>query len=416
MANVSLGRSLVTVSVMAASAAGCGGKASPAGAGQQSPGAPVETRAPNGTNQKPAHPGQTRAPFSTAGVRFEVKTIARGLDRPWGLAFLPDGSMLVTEKDGRMRVVAAGGALSEPLAGVPKVDTDGQGGLLDVTLGPTFATDGVVFFSFSEPREGGNGTAVARAKLVREGTPRLEEVAVIWRATPTLDSKLHFGSRLVFARDGLLLVTLGERSILEGRRQAQNLDSAFGKIVRIRPDGTIPDDNPFAKRDGALKEIFSIGHRNVQAAALHPQTGELWIADHGPRGGDEINVVRAGRDYGWPTITYGIEYTGGPIGEGITEKEGMEQPLYYWDPSIAVSGMAFHDGTGFPGWKGSLFVGALAGKHLARLTLDGEKVVGEERLLVDRARIRTVKVRPDGAVVVLTDESDGEILALVPGP
>lgn len=410
------GRAALVLSVsIASAAAGCGGQASPAGAGQQSPGAPVETRAPNGANQRPAHPGQTRAPFEAAGVKLDVKTIARGLDRPWGLAFLPDGAMLVTEKEGRMRIVAPDGTPSAELPGVPRVDTDGQGGLLDVTLGPTFATDAVVYFSFSEPREGGNGTAVARAKLVREGAPRLEDVKVIWRATPTLDSKLHFGSRLVFARDGMLLVTLGERSILEGRRQAQKLESAFGKIVRIRPDGTIPEDNPFVGREGALKEIFSLGHRNVQAAALHPATGELWIADHGPRGGDEINVVRAGRDYGWPTITYGIEYTGGPIGEGVTQKEGMEQPLYYWDPSIAVSGMAFHDGTGAPAWKGSLFVGALAGKHLARLRLDGEKVVGEERLLVDRARIRTVKVRPDGAVIVLTDESDGEILALVPG-
>jgi glucose/arabinose dehydrogenase len=212
----------------------------------------------------------------------------------------------------------------------------------------------------------------------------------------------------------LLFITTGERSILEGRRQAQRLDSALGKVIRIEPDGSAPDDNPFVSRAGALKEIFSIGHRNIQSAALHPQTGELWVVDHGPRGGDEIDVVRAGRDYGWPTITYGLEYTGGEVGDGITSKDGMEQPLYYWDPSIAPSGMAFYEADLFPAWKGSLFVGALAGKHLARLTLNGETVVGEERLLVDRARIRDVRVGPDGKIYVLTDEDNGELLALVP--
>jgi glucose/arabinose dehydrogenase len=408
-------RAAVVFTALFASGCGsCGGQASPAGAGQQTPGAAVETRPPEGRGQRPAFPGQTRAPFESANVAFETRTIAKGLEHPWGLAFLPDGSRLVTERPGRMRIVGPDGSISPPIAGTPKVDARGQGGLLDVTLGPTFSSDGVVFFSYAEPREGGNGTAVASARLVREGTPRLEDVKVVWRVTPTLDSDKHFGNRLVFAPDGNLFVTTGERSILEGRVQAQRLDGALGKVVRIRPDGSAPPDNPFVKRAGALPEIFSIGHRNVQAAALHPTTKELWIVDHGARGGDEVNVVRAGRDYGWPTITYGIEYTGGAIGEGITQKEGMEQPLYYWDPSIAPSGMAFYDGELFPAWKGSLFVGALAGRHLARLTLDGEKVVGEERLLVNRARIRTVKVGPEGAVYVLTDEDDGELLALFP--
>ncbi len=408
------GITLMTAALVAAGGCGGCGQAAPAGVGQQARDKPVETRPANGSDQKPAFPGQTRAPFATAGVAFEVRTIARGLERPWGLAFLPDGAKLVTEKSGRMRIVAPDGALSSPLAGVPEVDTDGQGGLLDVTLGPSFAADGAVFFAFSEPREGGNGTAVARARLVREGTPRLDDVQVIWRVTPTLDSKLHFGCRLVFARDGMLMVTTGERSIAEGRKQAQRLDGAFGKTVRIKPDGTAPDDNPFVAKEGALRELFSIGHRNLQGAALHPKTGELWVVDHGPRGGDEINVVRAGRDYGWPSITYGVEYAGGLVGDGVTQMDGMEQPLYFWDPSIAPSGMAFYDADLFPAWKGSLFVGALAGMHLSRLTLAGEKVTGEERLLVDRARVRTVHVGPEGAVYVLTDEGEGELLGLFP--
>jgi len=390
------------------------GKASPAGPGEQTPGRPVETREANGAKQSPAFPGQTRAPFRTANVAFAVRTVVTGLDHPWSLAFLPDGALLLTEKPGRMRIALAGGALSPPVAGVPKVFDDGQGGLLDVVLGPTFATDGTLFFAFSEPRQGGNGTAVARARLVRADPPRLEDLRIVWRVTPTMDSQYHFGCRLVFGRDGHLFVTTGERSILEGRRQAQKLDSAFGKVVRIAADGSAPADNPFVARDGALREIYSIGHRNVQSAALHPDTGELWIADHGARGGDEINVVRAGRDYGWPTITYGLEYAGGKIGEGITAREGMEQPLYYWDPSIAPSGMAFYKGAMFPEWNGSLFVGALAGKHLVRLTLSGERVIGEERLLSDRnIRVRDVRIGPNGAVYVLTDDTKGEVLTLV---
>jgi aldose sugar dehydrogenase len=384
------------------------------GPGGRVEGLPVESQSPNASDQKPAFAGQTRAPYRSAGVSFEVQVVAKGLEHPWAVAFLPDGAMLVTERPGRMRVVERDGSLSPPIAGLPRVDEGGQGGLLDVILDPRFADNQRIYWSYSEPRSGGNGTAVARGRLVRDGAPRLEDVAVIWRMTPTLDSSLHFGSRLLFARDGALFITTGERSIREGRRQAQRLDSAFGKIIRVQPDGTAPRDNPFVDRPGALPEIWSYGHRNVQAAAWHPGTGELWIVDHGARGGDELNVIERGKDYGWPTITYGIEYSGAEIGDGITAKEGMEQPIYYWDPVIAPSGAAFYNGDRFPAWKGSLFIGALAGRHLARLTLEGRRVVGEERLLADRARIRDVRVGPDDAIYVVTDEGDGELLRLVP--
>lgn len=384
------------------------------GKGQQVPGQPVETRAPNAPDQRPAFDGQTRAPYRTADVAFDVRVVARDLEHPWSVAFLPDGRMLVTERPGRLRIVAHNGTRTEPLAGLPAIANGDQGGLLDVAISPTFAQDGAVYFTFAEPRERGNGTALARGRLLLDGTPRLEEVRTIWRMTPTLDSTKHFGSRIVFTPEGDLFVTLGERSDLEGRRQAQDLGSAFGKVVRLRPDGTAHPDNPFVTREGALHEIWSIGHRNVQAAALNPATKELWIVDHGARGGDEVNVVRRGRDYGWPTITYGIEYSGSKIGEGLTQKEGMEQPLYYWDPVIAPSGAAFYDADLFAPWKGSLFVGALAGRHLVRLTLDGERIVGEERLLVDRGRIRDVRVGPTGTIFVLTDAGEGELLELVP--
>jgi aldose sugar dehydrogenase len=392
--------------------AGCNRAAS--GPGRQVEGKPVETKAPNAPDQEPAFPGQTRAPFQRSGVAFDVQVVAKGLAHPWAVAFLPDRAMLVTERPGRLRIVSPDGKLAGPIAGLPRVDARGQGGLLDVALDPKFAENGLIYWSYAEPREGGNGTAVARGRLVRGEAPRVEDVQVIWRQQPTLDSTMHFGSRLVFARDGNLFVTTGERSILPGRRQAQQLDSALGKIIRIRPDGSIPEDNPFVGRQDALPEIWSYGHRNIQAAALHPETGELWVVDHGPRGGDEVNIAERGKDYGWPTITYGIEYGGGKIGEGITARAGMEQPLYYWDPVIAPSGMAFYDADLFPAWRGSLFVGGLAAKHVARLAIEERRVVGEERLLADRARFRDVRVGLEGALYLVTDEEDGELLRLVP--
>jgi glucose/arabinose dehydrogenase len=330
--------------------------------------------------------------------------------------------MLVTEKQpGQLRVVTPEGKLSEPVAGLPAVDARNQGGLLDVAIDPQFGSNRLIYWSYAEPRgDGTNNTAVARGRLVDEGgaAPRVENVQVIFHQTPSLNSTLHFGGRLVFARDGALFITLGERSIIEGRMQSQNLDSLLGKIVRINPDGTIPKDNPYVGKEGARPEIWSIGVRNVQAATLHPTTGELWEVEHGARGGDEINIARKGKDYGWPTITYGIEYKGQPIGDGISAKEGMEQPIYYWDPVIAPSGMTFYTGNLFPAWKGDLFIGGLASTNLVRLTIKGERVVDEERLLKDLQpkpeRIRDVRQGPEGALYLLTDNEKGRVLKVVP--
>jgi len=380
--------------------------------------AAFNSRPPNGAGQKPAFAGQTRAPERKANVAFEVVTVASGLQRPWGLEFLPDGRMLLTERPGRLRVVAKDGTLSPPVAGIPAVDTRGQGGLLGIALDPKYATNHLVYLSFSEPHDGGtNNTAVMRGKFADGPAPQLENVQIIFHQAPSLASTLHFGSRLVFSRDGKLFVTMGERSITEGRMQAQRMDGLLGKIVRLNPDGSIPKDNPFVGREGVRPEIWSLGHRNVQAATLNPATGELWEVEHGTRGGDEINIARRGKDYGWPTIAYGIEYAGGQITGGITAKEGMEQPLYYWDPVIAPSGMTFYTGKMFPAWKGSLFIGGLGSTNLVRLTIDGEKVVGEERLLTDlqpkRERIRDVRQGPEGALYLLTDNAEGRILKLM---
>jgi glucose/arabinose dehydrogenase len=387
---------------------------------QQSPTAqqPLETRPPNAARQKPAFPGQTRAPEHKTNVAFDVVTVAEGLENPWGMAFLPDGRMLITERHGRLRIVRADGSLSRPVAGVPPVEWErSQGGLLDVALDPRFATNRRIFWSYAEKREGGSTTAVARGRLVDGAAPRLEDVKVIFRQVPALNSRAHFGSRLVFRRDGTLFVTLGERVIPEGRMQAQRLDSLLGKTVRINADGTVPKNNPFVNRPGARPEIWSYGHRNVQAAALHPTTGELWEVEHGARGGDEINIARAGKDYGWPTIAYGIDYDGKPITGGITAKRGMEQPIYYWDPVIAPSGMTFYTGKLFPEWRGSLFIGGLGSTQLVRLTVKGERAVGEEHLLTHLQppeRIRDVRQGPEGALYVVTDNPKGRVLKLVP--
>ena len=378
----------------------------------------MNSRPPNGEGQKPAFAGQTRAPEEKLGVAFEVVSLYEGLTNPWSLAFLPDGKMLVTEKPGRLRVISADGKqISEPVAGLPAVDARGQGGLLGLTLDPAFQKNGLIYWSYAEPGENGNNTAVARGRFVDGAAPRIETVQVIFRQVPSLVSTLHFGGRLVFSRDGTLFVTLGDRSITEGRMQSQRLDGLLGKIVRINADGSVPKDNPFVGKEGVRPEIWSYGHRNVQAAALHPQTGELWEVEHGTRGGDELNVVRKGKDYGWPTIAYGIEYKGPAITGGIQQQEGMEQPRYYWDPVIAPSGMVFYTGNMFPVWRNSVFIGGLGSTSLVRLTLKGEQVAGEERLLQDlqpmRERIRDVRQGPEGALYLLTDSSKGRLLKLV---
>jgi glucose/arabinose dehydrogenase len=360
-----------------------------------------------------AAPAQGQAPRSPNPAAVEgavrVETVARGLEHPWALAILPDGRMLVTERPGRVRLVERDGRVSEPLAGVPRVQARGQGGLLDIALDPRFAESRLVYLSYAEPGSGGAGTAVARGRL---GDGRLENVQVIYQQQPKVEGWNHFGSRLVFARDGTLFVTQGDRFTYS--QAAQDLSSGIGKIVRITPDGSAPRDNPFVGRAGARPEIWSYGHRNVQAAALDPQTGQLWTVEHGARGGDELNHPEAGKNYGWPVITYGVDYSGASIGEG-TAKPGLEQPVYYWDPVIAPSGMAFYTGDALPGWKGSVFVGSLRPGLLVRLTLEGGRVTREERYLADlRERIRDVRQGPDGLLYLLTDNRDGRIFRVLP--
>lgn len=378
----------------------------------QDPGgdAPVERRPANAPQQQPAFAGQTRAPGQHSDVPLRHQIMARGLEHPWGLAALPDGRWLVTERPGRMRIITASGQIGEPIAGLPAFSARGQGGLLDVILSPGFAEDRLIYWSYAQPRDGGNGTAVARGRLSDDGR-QVDHVHVIFEAQPTYDGDKHFGSSLAFDRQGHLFITLGERSDRAMRPQAQDLGSHMGKIIRINADGSVPDDNPFVGQAGLRPEIWSLGHRNPQGIAIAGD--EVWTIEHGTRGGDELNHIQPGLNYGWPIIAYGIEYMGGRINEGLTAREGLQQPVYYWDPVIAPGGITFYEGAMFPQWSGNLLIAALGGRHIARLVLENGEVVGEERLLTDLGeRFRDVAVAADGAVWAITDADNGKLVRL----
>ena len=359
---------------------------------------PLESREPNVPDQRPAFPGQTRACEERSNVGFNVVVLAKGLERPWAVEPLSGGELLVTEKPGRMRIVSAKGEVGAPIAGVPQVDARGQGGLLDVALSPGFESDRTIFFSYTEPREGGNGTAVARGVLSGN---TLQDVRVIWRAMPTYNGTMHYGSRLAFGPDGMLYVSTGERSDMPMRKYAQQPDSGLGKIVRVAPDGS-------------GSEIWTLGHRNVQAMAFDAE-GRLWVVEHGARGGDELNLIERGKNYGWPLVAYGEEYSGEPFPGAVTAMPGYEQPVYYWDPVIAPSGAQFYSGEAFPEWRGSLFTGGLKDTKLVRVRLENGRVVGEEHLLAERGqRVRDVREGPGGVLYVLTDEANGELWKIAP--
>ncbi|MBK8609426.1 MAG: PQQ-dependent sugar dehydrogenase [Chitinophagaceae bacterium] len=362
---------------------------------------PVETKKAN-TDYKPAFDGQTRIAGVKTKTPYKVEKINNDLGRPWAIIVLPDNRLLITEKKGYMQILSADGKVEKKITGFPEVEDGGQGGLLDVALDPDFKTNQMIYWSFAEAYEPGNLMAVAKGRL-DEPSSTIQNPVVIFRATPALSSPLHFGSRLLFDKDGYLFVSTGERSTMKGRVQAQLLSSGLGKIFKITKDGKPAPGNPFIGNPNAMPEIYAYGIRNAQSLDIHPQTGELWEAEFGPRGGDELNIIKAGKNYGWPDITYGIEYGGRKIGDAIQQKEGMEQPVYYWDPVLSPSGMAFYTGNAIPEWKNNLFIGGLSSTHIARLVIENNKVVGEERILEDKnERFRDV-VYHNGMLYAVTD-------------
>ncbi len=364
---------------------------------------PVETRDPN-TTYKPAFAGQTRIGGVKTTMTFATTIVTSALKRPWGITPLPDGRLLVTEKAGTLRIVTGTGQVSEPITGVPAVNAAGQGGLLDVIIDPQFASNRMVYWTFSEKTPGGNLTAVAKGALSADERS-LENVSVIYRALPAYQGNLHYGSRILMDRTGNLIVSTGERSDLVTRPQAQDLNSALGKIVRITTNGQPAPGNPFIGRSDARPELYSYGHRNVEGMAYHPTTGDLWETEMGPRGGDELNYIQPGLNYGWPTITYGLEYSGAKVGNALTQQQGMEQPVYYWDPVLSPSGMTFYGGSQLSEWKNNLFICGLNSNHIARLVINDKKVVGEERLLAaEGQRFRDITEGNDGALYAVTDE------------
>jgi glucose/arabinose dehydrogenase len=373
---------------------------------------PLETRQPNARDQRPAFAGQTRACGVRSNVAFDVAVVTKRLQKPWAVEPLPGGDFLVSEKGGRLRIVSPDGAIGQPITGVLPVDSRGQGGLLDVALGSTFQSDRTIYWSFSEPRQGGNGTSIARGVLSPDRR-RLTDVRVIFRVLPTYDGTAHYGSRIAFGPDGMLYATFGERSDRQTRPYAQRLDSHLGKIIRIAPDGSVPRDNPFVGTAGAQPEIWTLGHRNVQAAAFDSR-GQLWEVEHGTNGGDELNRIEKGKNYGWAEVGYGVEYSGRPL-PGPTARAGTEQPVYYWDPVIAPSGAQFYTGDAFPAWRDNLFIGALKEQRLVRLVIENGRVTGEEHLLINRGhRIRDVRQGPDGALYLVTDDEEGELWRISP--
>lgn len=363
---------------------------------------PVETKTPN-SNYKPAFAGQTRIAGVKTAAAYKGTVLSEGLHQPWGITSLPDGRFLITEKGGTMRIASQDGKLSAAITGIPKVNSGGQGGLLGLTLDPNFTSDRMVYWVFSQNNPDGNLTAVAKGKLSAD-EKTIENAQVIYRATPAHKSTAHYGGRILFDKTGNIIFSTGERSDLETRPQAQFLNSSLGKVIRITPDGKAAPGNPFENRTDARPELYSYGHRNVQGLALNPATGDLWETEFGPRGGDEVNLVKPGKNYGWPTITYGIEYAGPKVGEGIQQKEGMEQPVYYYDPVISPSGITFYSSDAIPEWKNNLFISSLSGMHIARLVIKDNKVVGEERLLGDESqRFRDITQGKDGALYAVTD-------------
>jgi len=370
-----------------------------------STGAPVETRAAN-TDYKPAFAGQTRIGGITTKTAYEGKQIGSGLNKPWGIAVLPDGRLLITEKGGTMRIATTAGALGAPITGIPTVNPSGQGGLLGVTIDPDFTNNRMVYWVFSDKTSSGNLTAVGKGKLAANDAA-IENATIIYRAEPAYNGNLHYGGRILVDKNGYLFVSTGERSDLVTRPQAQQLNSALGKIVRITKDGAPAPGNPFVGQGDARPEIYTYGHRNVQGLAFHPETGDLWENEFGPRGGDELNLIKAGKNYGWPLITYGIEYAGPKISGGATQKEGLEQPVYYWDPVLSPSGMTFYRGSSVPEWKNNLFIAGLNSNHIARLVISNNKVTGEERLLANEGqRFRDIVQGKDEALYAVTDEGN----------
>ena len=371
-------------------------------ANSDSTAASVETQEPN-SNYKPAFPGQTRISAVKSKTPIQIRILTDDLNKPWGIATLPDGRLLITQKGGTMKIATPSGNLSPDITGLPPVNSQGQGGLLGLAIDPKFSQNRMVYWTFSENTPSGNLTSVAKGRF-SDDEKQIQNATIIYRATPAYDGTLHYGSRILFDRSGNLILSTGERSDRQTRPQAQQLNSALGKILRITTDGKPATDNPFVNKAGARPEIYSYGHRNVQGLALHPQTGDLWENEFGPRGGDEVNLIKPGKNYGWATISYGLEYNGAKVGKGITQAEGLEQPIYYWDPVTSPSGMTFYSADDIPEWKNNLFIGGLSSQHIIRLVIKNNKVIGEERLLANEGqRFRDITQGNDGALYAITD-------------